>query len=134
MYKLTYKQYFNALKEGKLLGLKCNDCGSYTAPPKLCCDKCGSISIEVVSLSGKGVIKTFTVIRVSPEGYEAPYIVAMAELEEGPWLMGNLINVDPDKAKMDNIIGKKVTVSAKVLPKMNYTPDEGVTPAFIITE
>ena len=74
MYKLTYKKYFEALKEERLLGLKCNDCSSYTAPPKLCCDKCGSTNTEVVTLSGKGVIRTFTVIRVAPEGYDAPIL------------------------------------------------------------
>ncbi len=33
-YKLTAKMFAEALKEGKLLGLKCNKCGAYTVPPK----------------------------------------------------------------------------------------------------
>ncbi|MCL6612667.1 MAG: Zn-ribbon domain-containing OB-fold protein [Peptococcaceae bacterium] len=130
-YKLTHRDYFEALKEGRLMGLKCRECGAYTAPPKVCCDGCGGTGVETVQLSGKGVIKTFTVIRVAPEGLEAPYIVAMAELEEGPWIMGNILDVDPDKAGMD-LIGKKVAVDHKVLPPLNYTSGEGVAPVFKI--
>lgn len=113
------------------MGLKCGACGSVTAPPKVCCGACGSTQAEVIELSGKGIIKTFTVIRVAPEGLEAPYIVAMAELVEGPWIMGNIVGVDPDKAGMD-LIGKRVVVGHKVLPQMNYTSGEGVSPTFEI--
>ncbi len=129
-YKLTHREYFDALKEGRLLGLKCRQCGGYTVPPKACCDGCGGTDTEVAGLSGKGEIKTFTVVRVAPEGLQAPYIVAMAELEEGPWLMGNLLDVDPDRAGMD-LIGKKVSVGHRVV-QMNYTAGEGVTPVFKI--
>lgn len=132
-YKLTHKEYFEALKEGRLMGLKCRVCGGYTAPPKVCCDVCGGTDSEVVQLSGKGEIKTFTVVRVAPEGLEAPYIVAMAQLEEGPWIMGNIAGIDPGRAGMD-LIGKKVVVGYRVLPPMNYTAGEGVTPVFKIAE
>lgn len=130
-YKLTHRQYFDALKQGQLLGLKCKGCGEFTAPPKACCDSCAEMELEVVSLSGKGEIKSYTVIRVAPEGLKAPYIVAMVELAEGPWLMGNLVDFDPGQASLD-LIGKKVTVGHKVVTEMNYTSGEGVTPTFSI--
>lgn len=133
IYKLNHKEYYNALKEGQLMGLKCRECGAYTTPPKACCDGCGGTEIEAANLSGKGEIKTFTVIRVAPEGLEAPYIVAMAELEEGPWIMGNLVGMNPDKTGME-LIGKKVIIGHKVLPQMNYTSGEGVTPTFQLVE
>ncbi|MFZ5633861.1 MAG: Zn-ribbon domain-containing OB-fold protein [Bacillota bacterium] len=132
-YKLTHREYFEALKEGKLMGLKCRECGGHTAPPKVSCDNCCGTDMEAVELSGKGEIKTFTVIRVAPEGLQAPYIVAMAELEEGPWIMGNLVGVDPDRAGTE-LIGKKVVVGHAVLPQMNYTAGEGITPTFRIVE
>jgi uncharacterized OB-fold protein len=131
VYKLTHKEYYEALKEGKLLGLKCKECSGYTAPPKAFCDNCGGDNMEIIQLSGKGEIKTFTVIRVAPEGLEAPYIVSMVELKEGPWLMGNLEGIDPDRAGMD-LIGKSVVVGGKVISQMSYTSGEGVTPTFKI--
>ncbi|HZK18230.1 MAG TPA: Zn-ribbon domain-containing OB-fold protein [Clostridia bacterium] len=129
MYKLTHKQYFEALKEGKLLGLKCGECGSITAPPKACCDNCAGIDLEVVGLKGKGEIKTYTITRVAPEGLEAPYVVALVELEEGPWIMGNVEDVDLENVDIA-LIGKKVTVGHRVITGMNYTAGEGVTPTF----
>ncbi|MEW5954374.1 MAG: Zn-ribbon domain-containing OB-fold protein [Bacillota bacterium] len=128
-YKLNHRQYFEALKQGQLLGLKCGACGEITAPPKACCDNCAATDLEVLNLSGEGEIKSYTVIRVAPEGLKAPYIVAMVELAEGPWLMGNLVDFDPERASLE-LIGKKVTVGHKVVSEMNYTAGEGVTPTF----
>lgn len=130
-YPLTHREFYEGLKAGKLLGLKCKSCGSYTVPPKICCAECGGTELEVVHLSGKGEIKTFTVIRVAPEGFRAPYIVALAEMEEGPWLMGNLEGIDPDGYK-GKIIGSKVKTGHRVIPPANYTAGEGVAITFLL--
>ncbi len=133
MYKLTHLQYFEALKENILKGLKCLDCGAITVPPKATCDDCGSDNHEIIELSGKGTIKTFTVIRVAPEGFKAPYIVVNVQLKEGPWLVGLLNDLDPDRATME-LIGKKVRLGHKVIPHMKYTAAEGVVPLFSLSE
>ncbi|SFQ95412.1 Zn-ribbon domain-containing OB-fold protein [Desulfoscipio geothermicus] len=130
-YPLTHRQYYEGLKAGKLLGLKCKNCGSYTVPPKICCAECGGTDVEVAQLSGRGEIRTFTVIRVAPEGFKAPYIVALAELEEGPWLMGNVDGLDPANT-VEDITGKKVKVGHRVIPPTNYTAGEGVAVTFLL--
>jgi len=114
-YKLNFDSFKEGLSEGKLLGLKCNDCGAYTAPPRKVCAECGSENMDVVTLSGKGTIQTFTTIYVAPEGFTPPFVVAMAELDEGPWLMGDVEGIDPEKADME-LIGKRVTVGYKDVP------------------
>ena len=121
-YKLPHKEFFANLKNGKLLGLKCNSCGAYICPPKINCSECASLDLEIVELKGKVEIKTYTVIRVASEGFEdeVPYIVALAQLEEGPGLIGNIVGVDPDKIT-DDVIGKKATVGYKLPPsKLRY--------------
>ena len=128
-YPLTHREFYVGLKAGKLLGLKCKLCGSYTVPPKICCAECGSTEVEVKQLSGQGEIKTYTVIRVAPEGFQAPYIVALAEMEEGPWLMGNLEGLDPD-GPTDRIIGSKVIAGHRVIPPANYSAGEGAVITF----
>ena len=65
-------------------------------------------------MSGKGTIRTFTVVRVAPEGKIPPYVVAMVELDEGPWVMGNIINIDPNEASM-SLIGEKVNLGSQVV-------------------
>lgn len=128
-YKLTYNAYKEALKEDKLLALKCNECGAYTVPPKKVCMECTSEDLEVAEISGKGRVQTFTVIRVPPEGFEAPYIVALVELDEGPWLMGNIVDLEPDKATME-LIGRKVKLGHKVLPGDKFSAGEMVAVTF----
>ena len=128
-YKLTYNKYKEALMSGKFLGLKCNKCGGYTVPPKKVCMECASEDMDIVDLSGKGEIKTYTVIRVPPEGFEAPYIVAMVELDEGPWVTGNIVDVDPDKTSMD-MIGKRVSIGHKVVKGDKFSAGDGIALAF----
>ncbi|HEY9074143.1 MAG TPA: Zn-ribbon domain-containing OB-fold protein [Desulfobaccales bacterium] len=133
MYKLTHLQYFAALKEDILKGLKCLDCGTITVPPKAVCDDCGSTNQEITQLSGDGTIRTFTVIRVAPEGFKAPYVVVLAQLREGPWLTGLLNGLDPDSASME-LIGKKVKMGHQVVQHMRHTAGEGVVPLFSLVD
>ncbi|MFC1912086.1 Zn-ribbon domain-containing OB-fold protein [Chloroflexota bacterium] len=130
--KLTFKGYNEALKLNKLLGLKCKKCGVVTAPPKMVCRKCASPDMEVIELAGKGRIQTFTTCNVAPEGREdeLPYVISMVELDEGPWIMGNLTGVDPDAASIE-LIGKRVKMKqAKVFPGDKYSAGDGAAPLF----
>ena len=131
-YKLTFKDYNEALKENKLLGLKCQECGTVTVPPKMVCRKCASPDMEVVELKGKGKIQTFTTCNVAPEGREdeVPYVILLVELDEGPWIMGNLTGIDPKTTTVE-LIGKRVKMGGnKVFPGDKYSAGEGARPVF----
>jgi len=130
-YKLTFKEYNEALKKDKLLGLKCKECGKINVPPKMVCGQCTSPDMEVVELSGKGNIQTFTTVYVAPEGREAeaPYTIVMVELDEGPWIAGNLIDIDPSKVTME-LIGKRVKLGHKVFPGDKYSAGDMARPLF----
>jgi len=130
-YKLTFQDYNQALKENKLLGLKCRECGAISVPPKMVCRQCTSLDIEITELSGKGKIRTFTVVNVAPEGREdeIPYIIVMVELDEGPWLMGNLEGIEPAGVTTE-IIGKRVKMGHKVFPGDKYSAGDGARPLF----
>jgi hypothetical protein len=53
----------------------------------------------------------------------------MVALEEGPWISGNLADMDPAKVNMD-IIGRKVTLRHKVFPGDIYSSGEAARPLF----
>jgi uncharacterized OB-fold protein len=114
-YKLTFYKWRDGLKAGKLLGLKCKDCGAVTCPPRKVCAECGSENQDIIELSGKGEIKSFTVCYAVPAGFQGPYIVAMADLVEGGRVMADVLDVDPTKAGME-LIGKKIQVGYKEIP------------------
>lgn len=130
-YKLTFKDYSKALTKGKLLGLKCKGCGNITIPPKMTCQECGGTDLEIVEVKKQGKIVTFTNVNVAPEGRqnEVPYIIALVRLEEGPWIMGNLIDIDPTTATMD-LIDKEVSVGFKVFPGDKFSPGDQARPVF----
>lgn len=132
-----FKDFFSALMEGKLIGVKCKDCGEITCPPKSTCNNCGSRNFERIELSGKGKIVSYTVTYVAPLGYdrEVPYVVAMVELDEGAWIVGRL-DVDAEKADKEDLIGRKVEVYGKEFPTEQFYPDKQrrVVPMFKIIE
>jgi uncharacterized OB-fold protein len=130
-HKLTFNDYNEALKQNKLLGLKCKQCGAVTVPPKITCGNCASADLDIVELSGKGKIQTFTTVFVPPEGRETecPYVIVLVELNEGPWIMGNLTGIDPNKVTMD-IMGKKVNMGHAVFPGDKYSAGDEARPLF----
>ena len=130
-YKLTFKDFNEALKENKLLGLKCQACGTINVPPKMVCRQCTSPDMEIVELKGTGKIQTFTTVNVASEGRESecPYTIVLVELDEGPWIMGNLGDIDPAEATME-LIGKKVKMEHKVFPGDKYSAGDGASPLF----
>jgi uncharacterized protein len=129
---LTVKEYTAALKEKRLLGLKCLDCAAFNVPPRMVCRQCGSPNMEIVELSGKGKIVTFTCIHVPPEIRQGqpPYLVIMVELDEGPWLMANLSGIETDTASME-LMDKRVRMVAPLIP-VEKRPEIGVAPLFAL--
>ncbi len=105
-YPLPFEQYQQGLSEGKLMGLHCQSCGAYTVPPQGVCRNCQGQILLPVEVIGQGTIRTFTVIRVAPEGKQPPYVLALVELEQGPWVMG-LLSDETSEAGM-GLIGKTV--------------------------
>ena len=132
-YKLTFKDYNEALKENRLLGLKCRSCGAITALPKMVCRQCTGSDMDIIELKGTGKIRTFTTVYVASEGREdeIPYTIVMVELDVGPWIMGNLDGIEPAQANME-LVGKKVKMGNKVFPGDKYSAGEGTRPLFSI--
>ena len=108
---LTYADYENGIKDGKLLGLRCGSCNKITCYPMPVCQWCGSRNLKKTELSGEGELMTFTVIRVPSEGFEddAPYIPCIVITKEGPCVVGRL-DYDTERATQE-LLGKPVKLS-----------------------
>jgi len=71
---------------------------------------------------------------VASEGREdeVPYVIVLVELDEGPWIMGNLTGTDPAAADVA-LIGKKVRMDgSRVFSGDKYSAGEGASPAFVL--
>lgn len=109
----NFINYQESLAEGRLTAMICGKCGAYTTPPQGVCRLCGGTDTRLAEIDNKGTLRTFTIIRVGPEGTKPPYIVALVETKNGPWVMGNLLNIDPERTGPE-IIGKSVDISSRV--------------------
>ena len=92
------KPYWDGMKEGKLMLPKCQDCGKVHLSARVL----PALPFQKPDLgqgSGKGKLYSFEIlyrpfnraVKVPP-----PYVLAMVELEEGPRMLSNLVNVEPD--------------------------------------
>jgi uncharacterized protein len=97
----------------------------------MACRQCTSPDMEVIEVVGRGKIRTFTSVFVGAEGRESevPYIIVMVELQDGPWLLGNLEGIDPKTATME-LIGKNVKLGNKVFAGDKYSAGEAARPVF----
>ena len=84
------------LKQGKLLGTSCNKCGARYLPPRQHC-KCGSHEMDWYEAPSKGKLVTYTMVTFPPDSMTkyAPYIVAVAELQDGSRLLAQITGVTP---------------------------------------
>jgi len=130
--RLFFREYNENLRQGRLSGLKCSGCGEISAQPRLVCAGCGGQDLEAFELKGAGSIQTLTVNYVAAEGREseAPYIVAIVQLDDGPWVMGNITGLKPEEATMD-IMGRKVRMEGSaVFAGDRYSAGEAARPLF----
>ncbi len=77
---------------------RCEKTGRYFMYPTLWSPFDYSSEVTWQQASGRGVIKSFTVVHQAPyEAYKpyVPYVVAIIKLEEGVQLMANILNSDP---------------------------------------
>ena len=103
----TAAPYWEACKRGELQLQCCDDCGQYQFYPRVICSHCGSDKVSWKSASGKGRIRSFTIVRRGiSKAYEAPYVVALVELAEGPTMMTNIVACEPEQVR----VGAAVTV------------------------
>ena len=87
---------------------QCEDCQLYQYYPRIICSHCGGQSLVWSGVSGRGHIKSFTIVRRGiSRAYEAPYVLVLIDLEEGPCMMSSLVDCEPEAV----VIGAQVFVA-----------------------
>ena len=95
------RPFWEACREGRLVVQRCLDCGSYVFIPQPCCGECMSTRLEWVESSGRGTLYSFTTVhRPQQPTFEVPYTVIVVELEEGWFMLSNLVGVAPEDVRI----------------------------------
>ena len=105
------KVFWDATAEGRLLLPKCDECQTIIWYPRPFCPECSSLKVSWVPASGKGTIYSFTVNRRGTADLReyretGTYVLAYVELAEGPRVMTNIVECDPEGVR----IGQPVEV------------------------
>jgi len=79
--------------------LKCSLCGKLYVPPAYFCRSCKSEKLEEAEIPGKGAIYTYSTVYISLATLEkeAPYTVAIIEIEGGCKITGRIIESHSDR-------------------------------------
>ena len=103
--------YWEKAKGKELWLRRCDACDKAYFYPRDICPACFSRDTTWVRSSGKGTLHTFAIVHRAPmpafQG-DAPYIVAMVELEDGVRIPTNLVGVEPTPERIS--VGMAVEV------------------------
>ena len=79
-----------------LIGEECPGCHTKIFPPRDVCPECHSPAHAPFVFSGRGTLFSFSTVYQAPATHEeqAPYTVAMIQLEEGPLVTAQLTDVN----------------------------------------
>ncbi|MBX8635279.1 MAG: OB-fold domain-containing protein [Thermoplasmata archaeon] len=105
---MTYIGQVNAaVEEGKLTGYSCAKCGRKGVTFAVACPSCGSVDLTPFTFSGRGTIRTFTILTVPSEQFvnDAPYTYVVVDLDEGCGVSGWMPDV---RSKSDISTGDAV--------------------------
>lgn len=112
-------EFWAACRRHELLLQRCGGCGTVQFYPRVLCGRCGGRDLGWLRASGRGTVKSFSIVRrpVSPAyAAERPYALLLVALDEGPTMMSTLTGGDPERA----FVGMPVEVAFDDWP-------EGVT-------
>jgi uncharacterized OB-fold protein len=113
---LEAEPFYAAAAEGRFLIKRCTACGQAHWYPRAICPFCLSAETVWEESPGEGVVYTFSIMRRSPTG---PYAIGYVTLDEGPAVLTNFVDCEPDALK----IGQRV--------KVRFAPSEGGPPVAV---
>jgi len=112
---LTVREFQQRIREGKIEGYKCSNCGHKQIDIIDFCPSCHKPDLEKAEFSGEGKVATYTIQFVAPEQFmnEVPYAWAVIDLDDGPRITGWI----PFISKSEDLpIGQRVRFKKSYLP------------------
>jgi uncharacterized OB-fold protein len=99
------RPFWDGTAAGELRVQRCRGCDRHFFYPRPACPHCGSGDVAWVTASGRATLHSYVINHRPAPGFEdeAPYVIAIVELEEGVRMMSNLAGVpaDPEHLPLD---------------------------------
>jgi len=117
--------FWDGLKEHRVLIQRCASCGLLRHPPRPMCPACNSLDWDTVESSGRGTVHSFVMPQHPKFPFmDYPYIVALVDLAEGVRIISNLIDIDPDDARIEMPVEVCFTEFAEDFVLHQFRPEE----------
>ncbi len=94
---LISQPFWDAARERRLSIQRCAACNRYVFYPRPLCPYCGATDLAWTDVSGRGTLYSYTIARrptARPFEPDVPYVIAIVELEEGPRMVTNIVDVE----------------------------------------
>ena len=103
------RPYWEGLAQGELRIQRCKVCSKAVFYPRSICPHCHADSLSWIVASGKGTIYSYTVVHQAfgPFAEDAPFVIAIVELEEGARMMSRIV----DATRESVVVGAAVKVT-----------------------
>jgi uncharacterized OB-fold protein len=98
------RPFWEAAKRHELVMPRCTTCDHLFFYPRSECPRCFSATLEWVRVSGRGRLHSFTIVYQPANAAfrdSAPYVYAVVQLDEGPRLVSNVVQCDPEAVRVD---------------------------------
>ncbi len=99
------RPFWEGCRNQQLLMQQCKDCDRFQFYPRIVCSHCEGDQLSWQPVSGEGSVASFTIVRRGiSKAYEAPYVVALVDLKEGPRMMTSVVGCDPESVAVGDTV------------------------------
>ena len=99
-------KWYEYLKQGKLMGVRCKECNTVEFPPLPVCSNCSCTDMEWVEISGDADMYTFAYCPMGITPYsDDPVVCVGTKLKEGPAFMSWI--ADGDEELVDALLKRE---------------------------
>jgi uncharacterized OB-fold protein len=116
--------FWDALNEERFVLPRCDSCAHVIWYPRLFCPMCHTTDVSWFDASGLGRVFSFTVVRKAFGAWQdaVPYVIAYVELDEGPRVLTNIVDCDPDTVSIGDRVGIVYDPSPKGAAVYRFAP------------
>jgi hypothetical protein len=118
--------FWEAAGEGRLVVQRCVSCGALRWPPLVGCPECRGRETTWDEVEPTGTIWSFVVYHrafAAELKDQIPYTVAMVELDDGPYLVGRIVDGDRPPAVGDRVVAQFIEIDG--VPSVGWRAKEG---------
>jgi uncharacterized OB-fold protein len=124
------REFWEGASRGELRIPRCAECDAYCWYPADACRRCGGADLPWTTMSGRGSLFSWAVVRralVKPFAAKVPYITGLVSLEEDPSVRIVTILVDCDPESLQVSLPVEVSFRSHAFPDVE---GEVVAPFF----